>query len=151
MPTTHAFIMPLGEQEPIGVFIAGLNPKRPLDKDYAFFMEMVRTQFNVAINNGRAYEVERQKALALAEVSCVEGFVAVVKMLNERFEMGRSIKLKRTYYIYILRIYHRQSHIIHSTACSSQMFLMVNTISSSRAHHIPPLIIPHFHQNSAPP
>lgn len=51
-----------------GVFIAGLNPYRPLDVSYAGFISLVAGQISASIANARAYEQERKRAEALAEL-----------------------------------------------------------------------------------
>lgn len=56
------------DTEPGGVFIAGLNPLRTFDEDYHHFLELVASTCSAAITNSRAYESEKQRAEALAEL-----------------------------------------------------------------------------------
>ncbi|KNC99582.1 PAS domain S-box protein [Spizellomyces punctatus DAOM BR117] len=67
-PCTHALLLPIGEQDPMGVFIAGVNPLRALDANYKFFMEQARAQLAAAMSTGRAYREEKKRAEALAEI-----------------------------------------------------------------------------------
>ena len=48
--------------------IAGLNPFRLYDEKYAGFLDLVAGQISAAVNNGDAYEQERRRAEALAEI-----------------------------------------------------------------------------------
>ncbi|NTU79071.1 MAG: response regulator [Chloroflexales bacterium] len=54
--------------EPAGLFIAGVSPRRAFDEAYHTFIERVTTQIVTAIGNARAYETERRRAEALAEI-----------------------------------------------------------------------------------
>ncbi len=51
-----------------GVVIAGLNPFRKFDDQYQSFLSLVSSQIAAAITNARAYEEERKRAEALAEL-----------------------------------------------------------------------------------
>jgi len=51
-----------------GIFVAGLNPFRPLDVSYAGFISLIAGQISAAITNARAYELEKKRAEALAEL-----------------------------------------------------------------------------------
>jgi signal transduction histidine kinase len=57
-----------GQDRPAGVFIAGLNPYRQLNASYAGFLELIAGQIAAAIVNAEAYEEERTRAAALAEL-----------------------------------------------------------------------------------
>lgn len=57
-----------GQERPYGVFVAGVSPCRALDDDYQGFYSLVTDQLAAAIANARAYEEERQRADALAEL-----------------------------------------------------------------------------------
>jgi hypothetical protein len=46
----------------------GLNPQRPFDSHYDAFIELVANQLGTAIVNAQAYEEERKRAEALAEI-----------------------------------------------------------------------------------
>jgi K+-sensing histidine kinase KdpD len=53
---------------PAGVIVAALNPYRPLDVSYAGFLNLVAGQIAASIANARAYQEERKRAEALAEI-----------------------------------------------------------------------------------
>jgi PAS domain S-box-containing protein len=57
-----------GESGRPGVLIVGLNPFRLDDDDYQGFLSLVAGQIAAGIANARAYEEERQRAEALAEL-----------------------------------------------------------------------------------
>jgi PAS domain S-box-containing protein len=61
-------IAPSGQQGVAGVFIAGLNPFRQFDESYRNFLTLVSGGISASIANARAYEQEKQRAEALAEV-----------------------------------------------------------------------------------
>ncbi|MBE9019108.1 response regulator, partial [Chroococcidiopsidales cyanobacterium LEGE 13417] len=65
-----AIVLPLTRpgQETLGVLIAGISPYRPLDDDYRGFFDLVAGQVTTAIANTLAYEEERKRAEALAEL-----------------------------------------------------------------------------------
>ncbi|HVQ17323.1 MAG TPA: ATP-binding protein, partial [Vicinamibacterales bacterium] len=48
--------------------VVGLNPQRPFDDQYRAFLELVASQIGTALGNARAYEEERKRAEALAEI-----------------------------------------------------------------------------------
>ena len=48
--------------------VVGLNPQRPFDDQYRAFLDLVADQLGTALANARAYEQERQRAEALAEL-----------------------------------------------------------------------------------
>jgi len=67
----RAVVVPLqrqGQDRPAGFFIAGLNPYRQLDPAYAGFIELIAGQIASGLGNARAYEQERRRAEALAEL-----------------------------------------------------------------------------------
>ena len=51
-----------------GFLVAGLNRYRPLDDDYRAFLDLVAGQIAAGVASARAYEAERQRAEALAEL-----------------------------------------------------------------------------------
>jgi signal transduction histidine kinase len=61
-------IMTSGEAGRCGFLIAGLNPFRLFDENYSSFMTLVGGQIAAAVANAEAYEQERQRAEALAEI-----------------------------------------------------------------------------------
>ncbi|KMO30097.1 hypothetical protein VP06_22780 [Methylobacterium aquaticum] len=70
-PPTHALVVPIaqqGQSRPAGVFVAGLNPYRPLDEAYRGFVDLFVGQIATGLANANAYEAERRRAEALAEL-----------------------------------------------------------------------------------
>ncbi|WP_338874771.1 ATP-binding protein [Spirosoma sp. SC4-14] len=70
-PVREVMVMPLispGQNHPLGVLIAGVNPGRQLDSDYRTFFELVANQVANAIQNARAAEEERNRLEMLAEI-----------------------------------------------------------------------------------
>jgi len=53
---------------PAGALVVGISPRIRLDKLYASFLELVGSQIAAAVANARAYEEERRRAAALAEI-----------------------------------------------------------------------------------
>jgi PAS domain S-box-containing protein len=51
-----------------GILVVGLNPFRIIDDNYRGFLSLLAGQISSAISNAQAYEVERQRAAALAEL-----------------------------------------------------------------------------------
>ena len=50
------------------MLVVGLNPYRPFDDGYRGFLELVAGQIAAGIANAQAYEEERRRAEALAEI-----------------------------------------------------------------------------------
>jgi len=70
-PATQATIVPLrqqGQDRPAGFFVAGANPYRTFDTSYSGFVDLLCGQIAAALSNARAYEQERRRAEALAEI-----------------------------------------------------------------------------------
>ncbi|GII24037.1 SpoIIE family protein phosphatase [Planosporangium mesophilum] len=70
-PPTKARVVPLtqrGKTEPYGFLVAGINPYRPLDEGYLGYLDLIAGQLAAGIANARAYEEERRRAEALAEL-----------------------------------------------------------------------------------
>ena len=66
-----AVVLPMGQtgqDRPAGFLVAGVNPRRPLDDQYHGFFELVASQIATSIANARAYEEERKRTEALAEI-----------------------------------------------------------------------------------
>ncbi|HEX2915559.1 MAG TPA: ATP-binding protein [Chloroflexia bacterium] len=53
---------------PAGLLIAGINRRRALDEEYQGFFNLIASNIRTAIANARAYEEERRRAEALAEL-----------------------------------------------------------------------------------
>ncbi len=51
-----------------GRLVLGLNPRRPFDDQYRVFLDLVADQLRTSLANARAYEQERKRAEALAEL-----------------------------------------------------------------------------------
>ncbi len=70
-PPRNALLVPIarqGQERPVGVLIAGMNPYRPLDAAYKGFLSLVAGQIAAAVAGARAFEEERRRAEALAEL-----------------------------------------------------------------------------------
>ena len=70
-PPGTAVVVPIPSNkahEPLGVIIAGVSSRLKFDEYYKDFFELVRTQIASAIGQARAYEDERKRAEALAEI-----------------------------------------------------------------------------------
>ncbi|MDZ8050909.1 MAG: ATP-binding protein [Aulosira sp. ZfuVER01] len=66
-----AFVLPLttpGQLRLSGFLIVGISSRRQFDDDYQGFWDLVAGQITTAIADARAYETERQRAEALAEI-----------------------------------------------------------------------------------
>ncbi|WP_244817622.1 response regulator [Caballeronia sp. Lep1P3] len=61
-------IAPTGETGHAGVLVAALNPYRLYDEGYRAFMNLVAGQISAAIGYAHAYDEERRRAEALAEI-----------------------------------------------------------------------------------
>ncbi len=71
VPAGSAIVLPIvpsGEKGRSGLLVVGLNPFRRLDEGYAGFLDLVAGQLASAIANAEAYEEERRRAEALAEI-----------------------------------------------------------------------------------
>jgi PAS domain S-box-containing protein len=70
-PPSRAVLVPLqgqGQERPAGIFIAGLNPYRPMDNETTGFVELIAGQMAAGLANAHAYEQERRRAEALTEL-----------------------------------------------------------------------------------
>jgi signal transduction histidine kinase/FixJ family two-component response regulator len=56
------------QESPLGFLVVGLNPFRPLDADYEGFIDLIAGQIAGGIFSARAFEQERRRAEALAEI-----------------------------------------------------------------------------------
>ena len=70
-PPRQAAIVPIAQQgqtQAAGLLIVGLNPYRPFDEAYAGFIDLIGAQIAAGLASARAYEAERRRAEALAEI-----------------------------------------------------------------------------------
>jgi signal transduction histidine kinase len=70
-PPQHAVAVPIapsGQTGKAGIVIAGLNPFRLFDDGYRGFVDLVAAQIAASVANAQAYEEERKRAEALAEL-----------------------------------------------------------------------------------
>ncbi|HEY0819398.1 MAG TPA: ATP-binding protein, partial [Rhizobacter sp.] len=66
-----AVLLPIrvqGQERVAGCLVAGLNPYRPFDADYASFLDLLASQLGGALSNARAYEEAQRRAEALAQI-----------------------------------------------------------------------------------
>jgi len=72
LPPEKALIVPLAQQTlekaAAGFMIVGLNPYRTVEQGYEGFVGLLAGQIAAALSNARAYEEERKRAEALAEI-----------------------------------------------------------------------------------
>ena len=61
-----------GAEQPYGVLVAGLSPRRALDTSYSSFLELVAEHITTAIANVRGIEGERRRAQGLAELDAAK-------------------------------------------------------------------------------
>ena len=57
-----------GQGRAMGVFVAGLNPFLRFDEAYHSFTNLFVGQLTAGLSNARAYDAERKRAEALAEI-----------------------------------------------------------------------------------
>src|SRR5262249_31413405 len=70
-PPKVAYALPIilpGLEQTFGALVAGVSPRRALDDAYRTFYRMVGDCVSSALANARAYEEERKRAEALAEI-----------------------------------------------------------------------------------
>jgi signal transduction histidine kinase/FixJ family two-component response regulator len=71
-PTRDAYIAPLfpggRPDQPLGALVMGLSPRREFDDQYRAFADQAASHVSSAISNALAYEAERRRAEALAEL-----------------------------------------------------------------------------------
>jgi signal transduction histidine kinase len=66
-----AMVLPIvhpGQKVPAGLLVLGINPQRVFDSDYRAFFFSLADHLATALTNARAYEEERRRAEALAEL-----------------------------------------------------------------------------------
>jgi PAS domain S-box-containing protein len=70
-PPYRALLVPItsqGQDTPAGFLVAGLNPYRQMDVSYSGFINLIAGQVAASVANARAYDEERKRAEALAEI-----------------------------------------------------------------------------------
>lgn len=70
-PAEAAYVLPIaapGLLRPTGFLVAGLSPRRVVDADYESFFDLIAGHIGTAIADARAYQEERKRAEALAEI-----------------------------------------------------------------------------------
>jgi len=70
-PPRGALVVPIsqrGAERPAGMLLAALNPFRPFDEAYEGFIDLIAAQMAAGLASARAYEAERRRAEALAEL-----------------------------------------------------------------------------------
>lgn len=71
MQVRQALSLPIPSSQPnspLGVLVLGVNPSRALDESYRSFFELLAGQVSMALRNAQAYEEEKKRAEALAEI-----------------------------------------------------------------------------------
>ena len=70
-PPISAVVVPIKSNvanRPAGVLVAGVSSRIRLDSEYSGFFDLVGAQVATAVANARAYDEERRRAVALAEL-----------------------------------------------------------------------------------
>ncbi len=68
-PADKALVLPIPAHESLaGLLVVGVGPRRPLDDAYRAFFNLVAGHIGTRIAEARAYEAERRRAEALAEL-----------------------------------------------------------------------------------
>ena len=70
-PPRDGIVVPIaqqGQSHPAGFVVVGINPFRPFDAAYEGFLQLLAGQVAAGIASTRAYEAERKRAEALAEI-----------------------------------------------------------------------------------
>jgi signal transduction histidine kinase len=70
-PVRDAMVLPIavtGSDRSVAVLVAAVSPHRPLDESYASFFDLLAGGLASAITDALAYEAERKRAEALAEI-----------------------------------------------------------------------------------
>lgn len=70
-PPSEAWVVPLipsGQQQIVGLLILGINPHRAFGQEYRKFFDLIVGNVTSAIANAHAYEEERKRLEALAEL-----------------------------------------------------------------------------------
>jgi GAF domain-containing protein len=70
-PSQQALVSPIlkpGQQQLAGFVVSGISPRRPFDDGYRGFLDLLSGQVATAVASTRAYEDEKRRAEALAEL-----------------------------------------------------------------------------------
>jgi PAS domain S-box-containing protein len=70
-PPKSAFLLPIsppGSGSPAAVLVVGVSPRLPFDDAYRNFLDLLAAAITAAVANARAYEDEKRRAEALAEI-----------------------------------------------------------------------------------
>ncbi len=70
-PARQAVLVPIarqGQEQPAGFLATAVNPYRSFDASYQGFLDLLAGQIASSLSNARAYEEERRRAEALAEL-----------------------------------------------------------------------------------
>ena len=70
-PVANAFVSPIrgsGDAPLLGYLVIGLSPRLEFDAAYRSFIDLVSAQMAAALTDARAYEAEKARAEALAEI-----------------------------------------------------------------------------------
>src|SRR6185369_7999279 len=70
-PLKAAFLLPItppGAERPAGIVVAGVSPRLPLDVEYRAFFDLLAAGLTTSVANACAYQAERARAEALAEL-----------------------------------------------------------------------------------
>jgi len=70
-PLKEALALPIlapGTERPVGLILAGVSARLPLDENYRAFYDLIASGVTTAVTNARAYQEERKRAEALAEI-----------------------------------------------------------------------------------
>jgi PAS domain S-box-containing protein len=71
-PIERALVLPLGQDKRMGLLVVGLSPRRPFDEEYRGYLELAAQTLTSGIERARAYEEERRRADALAQLDRVK-------------------------------------------------------------------------------
>jgi signal transduction histidine kinase len=70
-PPALAAVVPIRASAPhqlAGFVVVGISSRLPFDENYRNFLDLVSAQISMSVANARAYELERERAEALAEI-----------------------------------------------------------------------------------
>jgi signal transduction histidine kinase len=65
-------ITPAGCERPLAILVAGVSSRLPFSEAYGAFYDLLAGTITSSVNNARAYEEERKRAAALAEIDRVK-------------------------------------------------------------------------------